>query len=336
MSTTTCHLSSLEICEGDNVVLIPIKYQNLTETCQLVYGTNLSCTIAGLPIFGKYTEFKLIDIDPESEENFDIFRNKINKSLMNNPKTKETKANSKFYLGNSFYLFKRKEYNEVDRTEWYSDKEIIALTNKPERFYQTEKIESNNELLNYLSIGGLIETGGGAVNRFGYILIRLDIFEQITNSELYIERKSHISRELEELSNRKISNIDELFCDITESFLASKILTLFNFDGYLVYDMLLIIRNKMNPNKSSEFSPNFLKGLQYWGLVCAVYADLGKSFYPNVRRHGTMQHLQVFNNIVNSHIDNRVALNKENWLSDNDSEDPIPDNKLWNDWSRLY
>lgn len=319
MSSTTCHLSSIEICNGDDVVIVPIKYTHLTETSQLVYGTNSSCTIAHLPLFGKYDDYGKVILNKESEEICNIFRLNINKYLMNNKKNFEKKAQSIFHT-DSFYIFKRNDFNEADSVKWYSDIEIINLSNNIDTLFKINEITSNKELLDYLDISAIVETNGRVVNRFGYLLVRKDIYNSMIK-EMYSDNIKRITNNIQSLFNNKEDY------HLTENHLSSNVLELTNSDNYLVFKTLIIINLFIKTKQTSE---SFLDGLLHLSLICKIYSDLGKSFYPNVRRHSNLKPLYVFNSILKEHIEKQKEDNIKNWKIDNSEE--IPEYKKWNDF----
>ncbi|MFS1429932.1 hypothetical protein LMH73_023165 [Vibrio splendidus] len=331
MSSTTCHLSSIEIREGDDVVILPVKYRHLTETCQLVYGTNSSCTIAHLPLFGKYGDYGQVKLNEESEENCTIFRKRVNKYLMNNSENRAKKNKDFFYCGDSFYVFKRQDFDEAESCEWSTDIELIKQADNELRHLNIDEIDSNEKFLNFISIGALVEADKIKVNRFGYILIRRDIYSAATQ-ELYFERSKRVQGNIKALLNSEFTGDVDTLYRISESYLSRDILELHNFDNYLVFQMLELVRLLMQANRCPE---SFIDGLLHWSLVSKLYSDLGKSFYPNVRRHGNMKPVYTLNSIVQKHIDNRRLANKEDWLIDNDAKEPTPESKEWDDYLKL-
>lgn len=74
MAAATCHLSSLKINAGDEIIILPISYSALKETSEMVYGTGSQCIIAGMPLFGTYRDFGMVDLNESSESNCDRLR----------------------------------------------------------------------------------------------------------------------------------------------------------------------------------------------------------------------------------------------------------------------
>lgn len=325
MSSTTCHLSSIEICENDDVVILPIKYEYLTETCQLVYGTNGSCTIAHLPLFGKYCDYGKVKLNSESEMNCDIFRVHVNKNLMNNASLKSKKERSSYYFGESLYIFKRESFDEADRCEWYSDTDLIKLSSDESRYLNIDEIESNSELLDYLSIGALTEINSRTVSRFGYVLIKRDIYDAMIKNE-YSDDQDRVSGKIHELLNSEFN--DELHDQVTEHHFSSNVLEIFNGDKYLSNRLFMAVYLLI---KTQSQSPEFLVGLLNWSLINRMYRDLGKSYYPNVRRHGNMKPLHALSSIVKKHIEDRKDKNIKSWQCDNGNSEKIPERYLWDD-----
>ena len=332
MSTITCHLSSIEICEGDDVVILPIKYQHLTETCQLVYGTNQSCTVAHFPLFGKYTDYGQVTINEESEVNCNIFRESVNKGLMNNQEKREKKERSRFYLGDRFYVFKRSEFNEAERTEFYSDRDLIELAEDKDRYLKINEIDSNKELLDFLNIGALTELNENRANRFGYILIRRDIYNSMI-SEMYSAKKERVIENINKMLDIDFDNDQDALFKIGENYLSRDVLELYNFDSHLAFDTIEIVRLLIKTKQKPE---HFIEALLHWSLICNMYSDLGKSLYPNVSKRGTMKHIYTLNSVVQNHIENRKEANRKYYSEKEGYDQETAKREEWNDYSKHY
>ncbi|WP_141194981.1 hypothetical protein [Vibrio sp. V15_P4S5T153] len=332
MSTQTCHLSSLEIVEDEEVVILPVKYQHIREPSQLVYGSNSSCTLAHLPLFGKYDDFGMVKLNPESEENCTVFRTEINKNLMNNDENRKKVNEARYYFGDKFYIFKRKEYDEAEGFEFDSDASIIEKASDESNLLRISSISSNSELLELINARALLEIDGSDVNRFGYHLIKKSIYDNIIE-DVYKETKIRVTEKIQNLLNTEVEDKEMIHFKIGESKLGRDTLELFNDDSYLIYKLIYPVRTMIECQVQSA---QFNEGLLHWSLICRLYREIGKSFYPNVRRVASMKEIYAVNSIINKHIDERREANLKYWSPENGYDDEEKQRNEWNDWSQLY
>jgi hypothetical protein len=332
--TTTCHLSSLEILEGDEVILLPVKYTHVTEI-NMVYGTNSACTLSWLPMIGKYNGFGGISLNRESKNICNLFRGNINKNLNNIESVRLEKSKRKFNFSDNFYLFKRENFNEVQGCEFGSDVELIEKSKDENSYYQTNGIDTNEKLLSYLYNGGLLEINSSTVNRFGFLLIKKDVLDDVIKIQ-YPDLFDDVIDKSTTLLNSGNST-DNLF-SIGEDRLGRDILGLFNVDNYLVHKLssvivttirsIYLIDNSLIKNKIIN---SIVSYMAYYSLISRLYRDVGKSFYPNVRKHRDMKPIHTLNTIVNQYIEKRRSDNLEYWSEENGYDKEENERYEWDD-----
>ena len=295
----TCHLSSLEISEGDEVVLIPVRYGYISHS-HLVYGTNNECTIASLPMIGKYNGYGSIDLLKESVSVCDNFRSKINNSLMNNTEYREKIKNSKFNFKENFYLFKRSGYNEVDKTYFYADSDLIQKSKEELDLFSIQEIKDNEYFLSLLSNASLVSVNSRTANRFSFQLIRKDVYDSMVLG-LYESKKQRVQEKINKIFSSEWN--EETRSDFGQDYIGTGVIELFNSDNYLVNDVMMFITNYLRTKNTSDngyqsFIDDYKIGMVNWSLICGMYANLGKSFYPNVSKHQEMNDILVLNEII--------------------------------------
>ena len=250
-------------------------------------------------MIGKYNGYGSIELSKDSISLCDNFRNKVNSSLMNNPDYRKKVEQSRFSFAPKYYLFKRSDYNEVDYMYFSTDKDLIERSNDESSFYETKEIKDNDFFLSLLSNGSLVSIDSRSVTRFSFQLIRKDIYDSMV-SKVYKSKKSRVKKKIQEAFETKMD--DDSFCDFGQDHLGSEIIELFNSDNHLVNEVLRELNYYIKTNgKESKPSNvvNYKKGMLDWSLICGMYANLGKSFYPNVSKHQDMSDILVLNEIIN-------------------------------------
>lgn len=138
----TCHLSSLLIKEGEEVVLIPTRYASLKETTTMCYGTNGSASLFLTPIFGKSDGFGSITINKESEFVANELLSMINNSLQNNPDNRG--GNLFTSKPHKFCVFKGSNDASDKPSGWLNRSQINWNGNEPELGLNESQLSTMN------------------------------------------------------------------------------------------------------------------------------------------------------------------------------------------------
>ena len=164
-------------------------------------------------------------------------------------------------------------------------------------------------------------------------MIRKDIYDAMIN-KMYADKSKRVSSKISDLLNTEWS--EEIYFEIGADKLGSKTLEFFNSDDYLTNKILYIVRLIIKAGASSMVNTNDISNAMLtWSLICGVYRDLGKSFYPNVRKHRDMKPIYTLNSIVNDHIDTRRKANIEYWSEENGYSADEAGRSEWDDRSKL-
>jgi len=327
----TCHLSSLPIKEDEDIIAIPVHYGHIFDNHLAYDNTNSSCEPAFLPLFGKYNGFGSIILNPDSNAVCDYFRHYINDNLMNSEIVRQEKAKSRNPFSKRFYLFKREKYSDLDNCEFYSDSEYKKLATQESRYYNTSEITDNQDLMDYLSIGGLININQ-SVERFSFIFIKKSIYNQLVTAE-YKGIKAKIKKNINTLVKETVSH--DFFENIGFDTLskASLHINLAKFSG----QRLLSIVNSHLYNKKSLEQPfsNILNAIPDWAILCGIYSDLGKTYYPNVSFSGSGHPIKQLSQFIVDEIDTIRIRNRNYWSVENGYCEDQSDIEEWYDYIDL-
>lgn len=149
----------------------------------------------------------------------------------------------------------------------------------------------------------------------------------------YSDDKERVLSKIINLFKIELKDSKDIIFNISDSTINKDTLELFNAENYLTH--LVIDPIRIFIKCKIDVPESFINGLLHWSLVSKLYADIGKSFYPNVRRHGSMKQVFELNNIVNEHITNRKLENLKSYRL-NGNNDDIPENIEWDDWTEIY
>jgi hypothetical protein len=324
---STCHLSSLELQEGEKVLLIPIFYSNITEL-NLYNQSNDSCSIAWTPMNATYIGGGSVKLSEEANLVCDAFRESINKNLVNIDSVREHKSKQRVNFTN-FYLFNKNKEDEIESSLDCSDSKIILKSKNTTHYYKTDGITTNSELLNYLQYSYLTSVCSDSVSRFGYQIIKKDIYDSIVN-KIYLEKQKRISSNLNNLLDLEWN--EDLYFEIGQDKLAADTLELYNINKYLVNKMLYIVQDLIKAQKSNlDCHDAFFSSIIDWSLLITLYSETGKTFYPNARKQSNMMPVHTLNSVINTHIDEKRAINRNFWSVKNGYCSDQADKEEWNE-----
>lgn len=307
MSTGICHFSGLPIDTKDDVILLPIEYSKV-DTSPLIYGTSSHCSPFLLPVIAKYNGYNSID-GVQNQKLIEILRKYFEKDLYHS-------INKDFHLGRVHGFFVRKEHKDILQSEFISDSEIIKELNKKEsdKLFDV-KFKTNEDFVNSLNNCVAISSSGSSSVRYGYILIKKDIFEKYIQQN-YSEQKDKILNNL-----KKISVKNEVFSASKGSH-SSEIenaLEFFNDDTCLRYVKDIFY-------SSEENKELILEQLVLMSLIHIVYRDINKSFYPITNTYRTMEYSYNYHKIIADEIKLITKNNLKKYSKSKCSESFYPSN----------
>ncbi len=326
----TCHLSSLSINSGDEVIVIPVSYGNVGDS-SLVYGESEHCNLAWLPMIATCEDYGQLKLSDSSRSVCSIFLDDVNSSLMNNEQVKKEKDNAPIYFGKSYYLFKRDSFNEALRGEFLTDTDCIARVSNQERLLDIEKIESGEELFAYLAGASLMDVNQRSVQRYSRIVIRKDIFDSLVERQ-YTEHKEKTTQRSREYVSTMATNTNP-----SVDHLQSRVAGLVNGSQKLAFAVTNTARYAAYAAKAAGINDKpleneaLVESIVLWSLVARIYREVGKSFYPNVRRHHDMEPIHALSSVIVEKVENKVSNNLKYWAPENGYDAETQQQEKWND-----
>lgn len=334
----TCHLSSMAISENEDVLLIPVSYGSVVETSTILYGAHHACHPLFLPMIGKYNGFGSIK-NIINERDVDHFRGMINHKFFNQEKFLD--PNKKFMRA-TYAVFKN-EYNSEQCLQFLSDSDIKDNINNQTNIHKRTSFENNNEILEVLTRNQLCYVDHN-VHRIGQILIKKSFFNAMIKNH-YQPRKEKIESLLYDFLYNPLPD-DELVDDrfmhdpiLNHEFFKSNILQLFNNDSvdYELYNTLALCRQTFQTGddsmkdgiRNSEKVSEFVDSLVNLALILHIYADIGKTFYPNSKPIKNMSCLNDFAKTLEEELQNVKSLNISNFKDNNGDECDVPSMEFW-------
>lgn len=338
---STCHLSSMAISENEPVLLLPISYGYVSDTSTLIYGTNQSCHPLWVPFIGKYNGYGSVE-DVTNEGDILRLRKTINNRLFNNDKYAERQKEGK-YLGSFYTVFKNDGSSDFKRLEFLDDQSIWHNIHNRINVPSIQSIDDNEELLNLITRNHL--SGFNChVNRIGYNLIKKSFFDAMVANH-YSKTKTLIENNIYNLV-RNSHKGDELINDkfrhspeFNINYFSSKVLCLFNDDDSISHDLFQIImlfRLVQQTTEENLDQENFdaqlktiVDSIVNLALILHIYADIGKSFYPNVKPRKNMKCLNDFAETLSKAISSTREKNIEDFKINNGDDEEIPASEQW-------
>lgn len=330
----TCHLSGMAISENEDTILIPIAYDYVRDTSTLCYGTNYSCYPLSLPFLGKYNGYGSIDrIESVTELNF--FRYNVNIGLVNkNPSEVKRKCISRMYA-----LFSS-EYDSAQRLEFLNDFEIMDNFKNNKNFYEIDSFDTNEALLSALSSNQLCSVSRN-VTRIGHILIKKSFFDAMVSNS-YQDLKETISENTRKFIFDKYESDeidgDILYQNISKESFSSDALLLFNDHNSISYEIMKVVKRLRTvihtatetlPEESTTTINNYIKSFVNFSLILHIYADIGKSFYPNVSPLKNMKALNEFSNVLSQELEKIKEQNIKDYKYNNGDDEEMPESQKW-------
>lgn len=320
----TCHLSGMAISENEDVILLPISYGTVSDTSTFCYGTNSACHPHWLPFFGKYNGYGNIE-NVKNEVDLNYFRSTVNHYLFNNERFIEK---PKFGYLTSLYCIFSGENNRLTKLEFLNDTEILKNFNKRTNLDVTQAFDNNETLLNYLTSNYLCKVSGD-VKRIGYILIKESFFNAMIENS-YLEIKEDIIENINNFLFEK-HEYDEMingkfYQDLSIESFRTDTLLLFNDHNSISYDLFKVIKGfrKKIQTQNGEIDDKFKSTINKYtqtitnlALILHMYADIGKSFYPNTSPLKNMSALNDFANVLSQEIEKVKDQNIKNFKANN-------------------
>ena len=340
----TCHLSGMAISENEPVFFLPISYGVVLDTSSFCYGVNQNCHPFFLPFSGKYNGYGNIE-DIENELDIKHFTQIVNNRLFNNEKFEDTTKRS--YM-NTFAVFKN-EYNSESRLEFLTDETILKNMRNRENLKDMDSFFDYSQLLESISNNSLCEIDPD-VNRIGYILIKKSFFNaMITNhySDLKDEIKANIENFIYDQKEDDFILENRFFHSSKASIdsFSSKCLYLYN-DPYsishYIFNVIKDVREKFltkstqierDEIKNRKTVIDFIDVLVDFALILNIYANIGKSFYPNTKPKLNMSCLYDFANTLSSELEKKRDQNIKDYKDNNGADIEVPE---FEHWQALY
>ena len=316
----TCHLSGIGISEDEKVIFVPVQYSYITNTTTQCYSTDCSAHIAGLPFETTYNDYGSVK-DVNNEILLKPFLNDVNRGLLNN---KQFDSKKGLFLGNTYGLIKRENFpNDFARIEFLSDSAILGKIKDRNNLHEIQKLENNDALINVLSENQLFSVSGDIVSRYGYLLIKSSFFEKILDTG-YRDKMNNIKNNIHSFILTPLEGDEIINGRFVNDFNLSKehfernILGLFNDNHTFNYEQFKLIKSlrahyfSNDYESKDEFNEKLSKvayALSQQAIISIIYADIGKTFYPNAAPLRDHKALYNYANILREEIG---ALNQAN------------------------
>jgi hypothetical protein len=330
------------ISESEDILLLPVSYGSVTSTSTLCYGTNSACHPTWLPISGKYNGYGNVE-DIVNKGEILRFRKSINNRLFNQDKFAQRQKEGK-HLGSFYALFERETHGDFERLEFLTDAKIMDNVTNRENIHNIQSFESDSEFLLALTDNHICYVNHG-VSRIGYIILKQSFFDAMVNNH-YTKTKEAISKRVYDFiytTQDGDENIDGRFRhspNTNKNNFDSKVLGLFNDDNsfsYEAFHILLLLREfvqtKSNEDSVKEHLKEFVDGIVNLALISHIYADIGKSFYPNTSPLKNMSCLNDYANTLQSELNSMKEKNIATFKSDNGEDEEMP---AWEAWQTPY
>jgi len=338
----TCHLSGIGISANESVIMVPVRYSHLTNSTTQVYSSDRSAHIAGIPLKSYYDEYGSVD-KIENDWLINPLLNDINKGLINNEKFNPLKG---YFFGNRYALLKRDGFpNQFQNLEFLSDHAIIKKMQDRENLHNIQKIEDKESFISLLSSNELFSVSGDTVYRHGHILIKSSFLNKLIQShykinleKIKIAIQEHIMLPLEDDVIKK--DIIMMHGNkISKDYFSSRVLNLLNDNhtiSYEEYEVLKQIRAhyllKKYDNKElfEKKISEFVNSVALQTIISVIYADIGKTFYPNASTHTGHKALYNYAKVLKSELEDLNSKNKEEYSLENGYDLETQKRYQWN------
>jgi len=298
-----CHLTSLPLEPNEDVIILPVEYSYISEVNSLCYGSNTDCRVSWLPLFGKYNNQTSISITPNSENVCNTFRTNINKSLHC---SKSVRDNSKKRMFNfdSFFIFNKESgSNDVlTGSEFVDNCDLSLLAEDESRLLNIESIDNNNDLINKLLTGSVIEDNGSRLFRLNCIIIKKSAIDSLINS-LYTDKYNNSFNSILDIICKPLNKEKYDFPSVSG---IEKALGFFNISSGLSYRLHLlintIIESEIHEPMKDKNLINLAEHCALWSIIDDVYRHTTRSYYPTAERKSNLKILHTLNKIINKKI----------------------------------
>lgn len=336
----TCHLSGMGISEDEEVIFVPVQYSYITSTTTQCYSTDCAAHIAGCPFETTYNDYGSIK-NVNDEWLIKPFLDDVNKGLLNNERFESKKG---FFLGNTYGLIKRDSFpNEFARVEFLSDTAILEKIKDRNNLHDIQEIEDNETLINTLSENQLFSVSGDVVSRYGYILIKSSFFEKMLNTG-YKEKMNEIQNKIDSFIKTPMEG-DEIIegrfindFNISKEYFESNVLGLFNDShtfNYEQFKLLKLLRTHYflkDCNYESAFNEKlseFIHAIAQQAIISIMYADIGKTFYPNAAPLKDHKALYNYANILKEELEILNQTNLDSYSVENGYDEETQKRHQW-------
>lgn len=336
----TCHLSGMAISEDEDILLLPIVYGSVTDTSTLCYGTNKSCYPAWSPIFGKYNGYGNIENVVNKGDLFRL-RKTINGSLFNHEKFATRQKEGK-WLGSFYAIFDKEKHAGFEGLEFLTDAQIMTNIKERKNIHEIQSFEDDISLLEALTNNNICYINHG-VSRLGNILIKKSFFDTIIQNH-YQKTKDILTKNMNEFFYKvhdDDKNNDGRFTHshaVNIDRFRSHTLCLFNDSHSISYDFFYILKLlrevlHLKTYTDKEYMDSVLEeiieNVVDFALLLHIYADIGKSFYPNTNPLKNMKCLHNFAETLKSELESVRDQNISRFKSDNGDDEDVSEFEMW-------
>ncbi len=294
--SATCHLSSLQIQEGEEVVVLPMHYGTVAASSTLTNLTDNSLyPICGV-IEGIYDGYG--SVQPTDGKNIH-FLNMVNDNLYN-----KQVENTEFRFSPKFVFFNDHRYIHNCDVDVLKD---LKTNNYP----KSDGFKNTTELLKLISEERLFNNGF-YLGHIGMIIIKKAVFDKMQNG-YYAKVKAGMIQDMKSACEKIKNNPKD----------AWQLVTLLPTTYRLEYDSAKLNEFFSNLLRSNFESDSFNEIVEYiasTSVLLSIYRDTGKSLYPNTTRSNTVAPLLNLNEVISEVAHTAMDKYVKEEIEDNDPE----------------